>query len=537
MNISVQVQRIPGCKDTEDTDTVSHMHRHYNCCIFALAATDLCGAQTRAYVGSTTGIKTKKISETVRCMQCYTSSDTAASNEATMSIAIPTSLRAKRTSNPIRNIVDNLKPPINHPKPLLNLALGDPTIHGNLNCPNILKESINDLLISNASNGYLPSYGSATARRAIATYTSTNTYSITEEDVVIASGCSGAIELAISALLDEHDTLIVPCPGFPLYKVITESLGGNVQYYNLDPAAGWNCDLVSMENAILASSRVKGILITNPSNPCGSNFSKEHLLDIVLLAKKYQLPILADEIYGGCVYDGEFTPIYSISSLHHVPVLSFGGIAKEFVVPGWRVGWVTIHDSKKYPRLDEVRAGLRSLSQLIVGANSLMQGALPRILTPVIGSKDHRSIYAFKTRYMDILRCNTKVCVDSASNELSVIPAKGAMYIMVGINFSLLDDSIQSDEVFAQRILIEENLFLLPGTCFGISGYVRLVISAPSDTIIDAFERLQQFCNRHSKTRTSSNGNDSNNSSNINSSSGNGNEGNDNDIVCKRVKL
>jgi len=168
------------------------------------------------------------------------------------------------------------------------------------------------------------------------------------------TGCSGALDLAISVIINEGDNLLVPVPGFPLYQVIKDSLGGSVRHYPLIPEKDWECDLVKMEEVI--DARTKAILIKNPSNPCGSNFSKEHLEGIVAVASRHGLPIIADEIYGGCVFNGEFTPIHEVRQ--NVPVLTMGGLAKEFVVPGWRAGWVVLHDCMTDPpRLGEVRAG------------------------------------------------------------------------------------------------------------------------------------------------------------------------------------
>lgn len=146
---------------------------------------------------------------------------------------IPASVKAKRTSNPIRNIVDNLNPPQNHPKKLLNLALGDPTVHGNLHCPVVLEEAVKSLLSVGSANGYIPSSGSTAAKKAIAQYNSTPGYTVHEEDVVIGSGCSGAIDLVLTGLLNEGDNILVPRPAFPLYQVISESLGCHVKYYPL----------------------------------------------------------------------------------------------------------------------------------------------------------------------------------------------------------------------------------------------------------------------------------------------------------------
>lgn len=278
---------------------------------------------------------------------------------------------------------------------------------------------------------------------------------------LIHAGCSGALELAINALLNEGDNLLVPVPGFPLYQVITDSLGGSVKPYPLMPERDWECDLVKMEEAIDANTRV--ILISNPSNPCGSNFSKEHLEGIVAVAARHGLPIIADEIYGGCVFNGEFTPIHTVRQ--NVPILTMGGLAKEFVVPGWRVGWVVLHDCMTDPpRLGEIRAGLRSLTQLIVGANSLIQSAIPRVLTPAPQTADAHAMSSYIDRYMHILRTNAAMCVYASADcpEISVIEPKGAMYVMIKIDLDALAD-VKDDTEFSQLILMEENVFMLPG--------------------------------------------------------------------------
>ena len=114
---------------------------------------------------------------------------------------------------------------------------------------------------------------------------------------------------------------MVPKPGFPLYQVITESLAGSVRHYPLLPEKDWTCDLEAMDKLI--DSRTRAIVISNPSNPCGSNFSAEHLRDICAVARKHNVLIIADEIYCGLVFDGDFSPLFVHSG--DVPVISVGG--------------------------------------------------------------------------------------------------------------------------------------------------------------------------------------------------------------------
>ena len=107
------------------------------------------------------------------------------------------------------------------------------------------------------------------------------------------------------------------------------------------PERQWEADIDHMEQLI--DKDTVAIVIVNPSNPCGSVYSKQHLLDILAVAEKHRLPIIADEIYNDLVFKGQHTyPIASLSK--NVPVLSCGGLAKKYLVPGWRVGWILIHD-------------------------------------------------------------------------------------------------------------------------------------------------------------------------------------------------
>ena len=196
---------------------------------------------------------------------------------------LPASAKSIRTINPIRAIVDRVLAASTGErtdgKERIPLSLGDPTAFGNLPCPKELVSAIVSSVEGRKNNGYIAANGTAEAKAAIAT-----AYDVDVDDVVIGSGCSGVLELALTAMLDEGTNMLVPKPGFPLYQVIADSHGASVKEYRLDPAQGWECDLADMEAQIDANTR--GILINNPSNPCGSVFSEAHLQKICELAEK-----------------------------------------------------------------------------------------------------------------------------------------------------------------------------------------------------------------------------------------------------------
>ncbi|XP_052124693.1 tyrosine aminotransferase [Frankliniella occidentalis] len=195
-------------------------------------------------------------------------------------------------------------------------------------------------------------------------------------DIVLCSGCSCSLDLCITVLANPGQNILVPRPGFSIYRTLAEGLGIRTKAYRLLPDRGWEVDLADLEAAVDADTAA--IVINNPSNPCGSVFSRQHLADILDIASRHRVPIIGDEIYEHLVFPGQ--RYHSLGSLSEdVPVLSCSGLTKRFLVPGWRMGWIVIHDRHGVLG-SEVRAGLQKLSQRIIGSNTLVQGALPAIL-------------------------------------------------------------------------------------------------------------------------------------------------------------
>jgi len=400
----------------------------------------------------------------------------------------PASVQAGRTSNPIRKIVDRLKPPKDASRKLISLSIGDPTKYGNLRTHHSVISALVLSVHSNGFNGYPHSCGYPESRSAVAQYASHPTSPLTEDDVIITSGCSGALEMCFSGLANEGDNVLLPNPGFSLYQTICDSRGIQIRSYRLLPEKGWEADLSHMESLI--DGKTRAILVNNPSNPCGSVYSREHLQAIVDLAERYHLPIIADEIYADMVFDEKTRPFVPVASLTKTaPVLAVGGLAKRFLVPGWRVGWILIHD--KNGCFQKVKAGLIALSTLILGANSLVQSILPTIL--------HETPQEFFRDTMELLYSNT-VFLYSRLQEitgLNPIMPDGAMYLMFGIDVKAFK-GIEDDVDFSRQLLEEQSLVVLPGEVFGMRFFARLVVCAPMKVLSEACDRIAEFCAAHS---------------------------------------
>lgn len=398
--------------------------------------------------------------------------------------------------NPIREIVEQIKMPGPGQKKMIPLSIGDPTVFGNLRMAETFRDAIIENLKSENFNGYSSSMGRPEARAAVAKYYQTKTSPLTADDVIICSGCSGAIEIAIKSMTSPGENILLPKPGFSLYQTIAEQYGVKCRYYDLIAEKNWEADLEQMEQLI--DERTKLIFVNNPSNPCGSVYSKDHLNAILDVAERNKLPIISDEIYGNMCFTGStFYPLASLTN--QVPILAVGGIAKEFLVPGYRVGWILLHDRNSI--LKDVIAGIKKLTQLIIGANTLVQSALPSILTPEQGSKKHEELTQWRKTVMAQLEKNALYTSKTlqAVPGLNVIVPQGAMYVMVGIDIESFD-SISNDLEFAQALLDEESVFVIPGSCFKMPNFFRVVFSAPHEKLTEAYERIHAFCSRHCRT-------------------------------------
>ncbi|XP_019835570.2 tyrosine aminotransferase isoform X1 [Bos indicus] len=393
---------------------------------------------------------------------------------------------SNKTFNPIRAIVDNMKVKPNPNKTMIALSIGDPTVFGNLPTDPEVTQAMKDALDSGKFNGYVPSIGYLSSREEVASYYHCPEAPLEAKDVILTSGCSQAIELCLAVLANPGQNILVPRPGFSLYRTLAESMGIEVKLYNLLPEKNWEIDLKQLESLI--DEKTVCLIVNNPSNPCGSVFSRRHLQKILAVAARQCVPILADEIYGDMVFsDSKFEPLATLSS--KVPILSCGGLAKRWLVPGWRMGWILIHDRRDIFG-NEIRDGLTKLSQRILGPCTLVQGALKSILC--------RTPRVFYHNTLSFLKSNADLCYGAlaAIPGLRPIRPSGAMYLMVGIEMEHFPE-FENDVEFTEQLVAEQSVHCLPATCFEYPNFFRVVITVPEVMMLEACSRIQEFCEQH----------------------------------------
>lgn len=203
-----------------------------------------------------------------------------------------------------------------------------------------------DVIKEGLSNGYVHSTGTQIAKQAVIDKFSHPDYPIDINNVFIMWGTSDALKTSLSVLCEEGDNVLTPSPGFPIVYAFCQNLKVQCRYYNLNPDKDWEIDFEQAATQI--DPRTKAIYVINPSNPCGSVFTRKHMLEIIEFSCKHKIPIIADEVYQNLNYDeeSEFISFGNISK--EVPVIVCSSISKIFCMPGWRLGWMIVYNAHGY---------------------------------------------------------------------------------------------------------------------------------------------------------------------------------------------
>ncbi|KAF7492765.1 Tyrosine aminotransferase [Sarcoptes scabiei] len=405
--------------------------------------------------------------------------------------SIKASPKALATINPIRRIVETMNLQPNKEKSFIPLSIGnnlasDPTLCENFRPCNEIIESLLETIKSSKFHGYQPASGKEESRHAVAEYCQAYGMNVNFKDIILTSGCSHALDMAMSVLAVPGCNMLVPRPGFPLYKTLSAQLEIEIRYYDLMPEQNWQIDLEDLESKI--DLNTSAIIYNNPSNPCGSVFPDHHIRKFLEIAERYCLPIIADEIYENIVFSGH--KFHAIASLtEEVPILHCSGTTKKFLIPGWRLGWIAINDQKdRFGQ--EIRTALNSLSQRIIGPNALIQGALINILT--------KTPERFFNETIECLQRNAHLAYNHLKMIKGLTPIRpaGAFYLMVRIEMEFFP-MFHNDLHLVETLVAEESVFCLPGACFEYPGYVRLVLSLETETLQEALNRIENFCRKY----------------------------------------
>ena len=292
--------------------------------------------------------------------------------------------------------------------------IGDP-LRFDFATPPHLVEAVSKALRDGA-NYYVASAGLKEAREAVA---ASMRPQVRPEDVFITAGVSEALDLALTALLEAGDEVLLPSPGYPLYNAIAARLQAQVVPYYLDESKGWALDAEEIESKV--SSRTKAIVICNPNNPTGAVASRAQLERVLEVARKHKLVVLSDEIYDRLLFSGEHVPTATLAD--DVPLITLNGLSKAYLCPGWRVGWLAFHTPK-------LLAPVAQAVQRLADARLCGPGPFQFAVKPALqGPQDH------VTEVMKKLRSRRDLMVKRlrALPGISVVEPQGAFYALPSI--------------------------------------------------------------------------------------------------------
>lgn len=364
---------------------------------------------------------------------------------------------------------------------VLRLNTGNPALFGFEAPEEILQDMIRMLP---QAHGYSDSRGIIPARRAVVQhYQQRGLDDIGVDDVFLGNGVSELVSMAVQALVEDGDEILIPAPDFPLWTAVTTLAGGKPVHYVCDESADWYPDLDDMASKI--TDRTKAVVIISPNNPTGAVYPREILEGILDLARRHHLMVFSDEIYDKILYDG---------AVHHSPAvlapdlvcLTFSGLSKAYRVAGFRSGWVVVSGPRQHAR--NYLEGLTMLASMRLCPNTPAQFAIQAALG---GRQSIESLVLPGGRLHEQR--------DRAWEKLNEIPGvscvkpQGALYAFPRIDPDI--HRIHDDERFVLDLLLREKIQVVQGTGFNWPrpDHFRILTLPHVDDLESAISRIGRF--------------------------------------------
>lgn len=368
---------------------------------------------------------------------------------------------------------------------ILKLNIGNPAPFG-FDAPD---EIIHDVITNlREAQGYTHSKGLFAARKAIMHESQTlKIPNVDINDIILGNGVSELIVMAMQALINNNDEVLIPSPDYPIWTAATSLAGGKPVHYRCDEQSDWFPDIEDIKSKI--TDRTRAIVIINPNNPTGAVYSQDLLQQFVDLATEKGLVIFADEIYSKIIYDdAEYIPMGRLS--HDCLCISFNGLSKSYRLAGFRSGWMVISGNKENAK--GYIEGLEMLSSMRLCANV---PAMLAVQTALGGYQSIEDLIINGGRLYD----QRQVALTGVNNipGLSCVQPKGAIYVFPKIDLKV--HKIHNDQQFVLDFLLQEKILLVEGSAFNYPepDHFRIVTLPRKDDLQHAIERLSVFLEQY----------------------------------------
>ena len=378
-------------------------------------------------------------------------------------------------------VLDRAKQMEEEGQKIIKLNIGNLAVFG-LDPPDeILQDMIRNLP---SAAGYTDSKGLFAPRKSIVHYCQEKQISgVTVDDVYLGNGASELITMALNALLDDGDEVLIPAPDYPLWTASASLAGGRPVHYLCDEQSDWYPDIADIRRKV--TDRTKGIVLINPNNPTGALYPREVLLEVVQVAREHDLIVFCDEIYDKTLYDDNtHTSVASLAD--DVLFVTFNGLSKNYRSCGFRAGWMVVSGDTSQAR--DYIEGLDMLASMRLCSNTPGQLAIQTALG------GYQSI-------QDLVKPGGRLCNqrDLAYERLSQMPGvsvvkpKAALYMFPRLDPAMYP--IEDDQQFAYELLAEEKLLIVQGTGFNwpTPDHFRLVFLPNVHDLTEALDRIERF--------------------------------------------
>jgi alanine-synthesizing transaminase len=390
--------------------------------------------------------------------------------------AIPVASRVGRFTYAIRQIVAEARVVEAQGVRVRYLNIGDPVAFGFSTPPHLIDAV--ERAMRAGHNTYVPSPGIPEAREAVAHDYTARGVPVSADRVLITAGTSEGIEIALNAIANDGDEVLVPSPTYPLYTAVLAKIGAVPRYYRTSPQHNWLPDLDHMRSLI--SPRTRAVVSIDPNNPTGAVYPADTRRAIIELAEQHGLVILADEVYGDLGFDGN-VPLLGTLDLD-APIISFSSLSKAYLAPGWRAGWMVVGTT---PRLDNALAAIKKLADGRLCSTGPMQYGVAAALT---GDRSHQ----------DSFRHALRVRAQLTTERLNAIPGmrcvapRAAFYAMPSVALP----PGRTDEDFVIALLRQTGILCVYGSGFGMpadEGFFRVVFLANPTELAAIYDDIAAF--------------------------------------------
>jgi alanine-synthesizing transaminase len=390
--------------------------------------------------------------------------------------AIRTARRVDRFTYAIRNIVAEARKVEAAGTRVRYLNIGDPNQFGFLTPPHLIEAVARAM--RDGHNGYTASAGIVEAREAVAADFEARGVAVDPDRVLITSGTSEGLELALTAIVDDGEAVLVPSPTYPLYTAVLAKIGAEPQYYRTDHTNQWLPDLADLRSKITPKTRV--LVVIDPNNPTGAIYPDETRRELIAIAEEHGLVILADEVYGDLAYDRPVAPMATLNP--DAAIISYSSLSKAYLAPGWRAGWMAVGNT---PRLDGALAAIKKLADGRLCSPGPMQYGVVAALT---GDRSHQVTFRQQLQQ----RAELTTARLNAIDGMSCVAPQGAFYAMPKVALP----AGRSDADYVLGLLRATGILCVYGSGFGTApddGFFRVVFLATPDELSGIYDDIASF--------------------------------------------